>query len=451
MTSRISIFRCSVTLLLAILAITASISAEELTRGKRWVRSQPFTTMALTIISESCNPQQYKDANLTTTLAWKQRELLLEGSASVGLPWHLHLQRAVLSKEGFTDELKVRLNGYVKSYQGSSGWLVWDEPNRAEMFQAAKTIRWLKETWPETLVYSNAYPKGATSERYYGGETPAGGYSYEQYLRDFSTILDTDVVMYDAYIFSDDGGTRNPFPTMSTARMVALEHGKPYWTFVQSHADERRGNRMPSESDIRMQVFAHLASGFTGIGYFTYEDQQGPAMVSNATRQRRPIYYHVARLNQEVLNVGQALRFLESTDLRYVAGHGNQVPAGVTAWKPGAGGNHLIKSIEIEENGSKPIKWRDALVGFFQDDQGEDYLMLTNLWHDEGVAASQRSMKVTLKLQSGVTSIGRLSRETGKPELLTVTGDTFELTLPGGTGDLLRLGSAKFPGLEQDE
>ena len=238
---------------------------------------------------------------------------------------------------------------------------------------------------------------------------------------------------------------------MSTARMVALEHGKPYWTFVQSHADERRGNRMPSESDIRMQVFAHLASGFTGIGYFTYEDQQGPAMVSNATRQRRPIYYHVARLNQEVLNVGQALRFLESTDLRYVAGHGNQVPAGVTAWKPGAGGNHLIKSIEIEESGSKPIKWRDALVGFFQDDQGEDYLMLTNLWHDEGVAASQRSMKVTLKLESDITSIGRLSRETGKPELLTVTGDTFELTLPGGTGDLLRLGSASFPGLEQDE
>ena len=62
---------------------------------------------------------------------------------------------------------------------------------------------------------------------------------------------------------------------------------------------------MPSESDIRMQVFAHLTSGFTGIGYFTYEDQQGPAMVSNSTRQRRPIYYHVSRLNQEVINVGR--------------------------------------------------------------------------------------------------------------------------------------------------
>ena len=103
MITRISIFSSSVILLFVTLAVAASISAEELTRGKRWVRSRPFTTMALTIIPESCNPQQYKDANLTTTLAWKQREQLLEGSAGVGLPWHLHVRRAVLSKEGLTD------------------------------------------------------------------------------------------------------------------------------------------------------------------------------------------------------------------------------------------------------------------------------------------------------------------------------------------------------------
>ncbi|HAA49810.1 MAG TPA: hypothetical protein DCE43_08825 [Planctomycetaceae bacterium] len=232
---------------------------------------------------------------------------------------------------------------------------------------------------------------------------------------------------------------------------MALEHGKPYWSFVQSHADERRGNRMPSESDIRMQVFAHLASGFTGIGYFTYEDQQGPAMVSNSTRQRRPIYYHVSRLNQEVINVGRALRFLKSTDVRYVAGPGNRVPTAATAWQPGAGGNKLIRSISIKGATSKPIEWRDVLVGFFKDDHGGDYFMLTNLWHGEGVSSARRSMTVTLKLHPGVTTIGRLSRETGKAELLSVKGDELEVTLPGGTGELLRFGSAEFPGLSQDE
>ena len=437
--------------LIAAVSVCTSVSAGELSRGQRWVRSHPFTTMALTIIPESCNPQQYKDANLTTTLAWKQREQLLKGSAGVGLPWHLHLRRVVLNKDGLTDQLKTRLRGHVGNYKGCSGWMVWDEPNRAEMLRAAETVKWLKKTWPETLVYSNAYPMGATPERYYGGKTPTGGYSYEQYLRDFSTILGSDVVMYDAYIFREGGGTGNPFPTMNTARKVALEHGKPYWSFVQSHADERRGNRMPSESDIRMQVFAHLASGFTGIGYFTYEDQQGPAMVSNSTRQRRPIYYHVSRLNQEVINVGRALRFLKSTDVRYVAGPGNRVPTAATAWQPGAGGNKLIRSISIKGATSKPIEWRDVLVGFFKDDHGGDYFMLTNLWHGEGVSSARRSMTVTLKLHPGVTTIGRLSRETGKPERLSVKGDELEVTLPGGTGELLRFGSAEFPGLSQDE
>lgn len=449
MIARTSTPGCVWSVLPAVIAVCSSAFAEDLSRGQRWVRSHPLTTMALTIIPESCDPQQYKDANLTTTLVWKQREPLLQGSADVGLPWHLHLRRAVLSKDGLTDELRAQLNGCVARYRGCTGWLVWDEPNRTEMFRAAETVRWLKETWPETLVYSNAYPMGATPERYFGGEPPADGYSYEQYLRDFSTILDTDVVMYDMYLFREGGGTGNPFPTMNTARRVAQEHGKPYWAFVQSHADERRGYRMPSESDIRMQVFAHLTSGFTGIAYFTYEDQQGPAMISNATRERRPIYYHVARLNQEVLNVGQALRFLSSVDVRYVPGSDNQVPDAATAWQPGAGKDQLIRSIVIEGADSDPVEWRDILIGFFKDDQGDDYFMLTNLWHGEGASSAERSLTVTLKLKPGVTSIGRLSRETGQPELLAV-GDAFRVTLPGGTGDLLRFNSAEFPGLDQD-
>ena len=105
---------------------------------------------------------------------------------------------------------------------------------------------------------------------------------------------------------------------------------------------------MPSESDVRMQVFMHLTCGYTGIAYFTYEDQQGPAMIEGGTGRRRPIYYDVARLNIEVGNLGAALRFLESTAVRYVPQGGNDVPDGVTAWKPGDGGDTIIEAITIE-------------------------------------------------------------------------------------------------------
>jgi hypothetical protein len=253
--------------------------------------------------------------------------------------------------------------------------------------------------------------------------------------------------MYDAYIFREGGATTNPFPTLVTARKVALEVDKPYWSFVQSHSDKRRGYRMPSESDLRMQVFTHLTSGYTGIGYFTYEDQQGPAMVSNATLERRPIYYQVARLNQEVRHIGQTLRFLTSTAVHYVPGRGNPVPSGVTAWQPGVGKNTTIKSIVIENANNASVKWQDLLVGFFTDDQGQEYFMLTNLWHDQGVSAAGRAVTVTLTLDQDVRVVGRLARETGQPETLLVNDGVLRLTLPGGTGDLLRLGSSQFPGL----
>lgn len=441
-------FTCLCFLLAAVTTHFSLCAGEDPSRGKQWVRSHPFCTMALTIIPESFDPDEYRDANLSTVLAWKQRTGLLEESASAELPWHLNVRSAVLRPNGLTEEIKARLKSHHDNYAGCTGWIVWDEPNRPEMSIAAKTLQWLKETYPETLVYSNAYPMGAALERYYGGELPEGGYSYEQYLRDFVRIMDPDVVMYDSYIFRDGGGTSNLFPTMSTARRVAREKGKPYWTFVQAWSDARRGYRMPSESDIRMQVFAHLTSGYTGIAYFTYEDQQGPAMVSNGTRQRRPLYYHVARLNQEVLNIGQTLRFLESTDVCYVPGSGNAVPSGMTAWQPRAAGDEIIRTIDIE--GGEPAEWKDVLIGFFKDDRDRDYFMVTNLWHGDGASAAERTLTVTLTMDPRVEVIGRLSRETGRPESLLVNSGRIQLTLPGGTGELLRVGDADFPGLNRN-
>ena len=396
--------------------------------------------MALTIVPQTFDAGEYAGANMSTVLAWKAKSKLLEKAVAKGLPWHLHIYPHA---DGLTDSLRVQLTDLYETCPGQTGWLVWDEPQRPQMFTAAKTIQWLKETWPDALVYSNAYPMGATAERYYGGPVPEGGYRYEDYLRDFGTIMGPDVIMYDAYIFRESG-TSNLFPTMMTARKVAQELGRPYWSFVQSHANERRGYRMPSESDVRMQVFMHLTSGYTGIAYFTYEDQQGPAIIDEA-RRRRPIYYAVARLNQEVIHVGQALRFLENTDVRYVACNGNSVPHNAIPWDPRADGDRVIQSIAIDD--TERVEWKDLLIGFFQDDHGRRYFMLTNLWHGKGASAAERALTVTLTLDPKVKVIGRLSRETGRPEALGVNGGKFRITLPGGTGELMRFGDAEFPGL----
>lgn len=415
--------------------------APKLSRGHRWVRNRPLTTMALTIVPRTFVPEQYK-ATCNTLLAWKAKSELLAKAAKVGLPWHLHIYP---HRQGLTEKLKESLRKLYSTYPGCTGWMVWDEPKRTGMLTAAPTMAWLRKEYPDMLVYSNAYPMGAGAKRMYGGDPPGGRYSYADYLRDMVRIMKVDVLSFDVYIFREGGGTGNMFPTVATARKVALEAGIPYWAFVQTHGDPRRRYRMPSESDVRMQVFSMLAHGYTGILYFTYEDQQGPAMVDE-TGRRRPIYYHVARMSQEIVNVGKALRFLTSTDVRVALCNDNKVQSGLTAWAPGAGGENRIQGVTITD--TKQADWKDVMLGFFKDDDGRNYLMVTNLWHGQGAAAADRKVTVRLRLDRSVRHVGRLSRETGAPELLVVRDGVLELTLPGGTGDLLSLDGARFPGLK---
>jgi len=404
-------------------------------RGHRWVRSHPFTTMALTIMRDKLDGRQYRQANLNTLLAWKAFDELPQQAVKEGLPWQLHVYP---QHQGLTEKLKANLKRLYDTYPGCTGWTVWDEVNREHMFKAAMTTAWLRKTFPHTLVYSNGLPP-AGARRMYGGEPPGGRYTYQQYQSDFVNIMNVDVLCYDAYPFHETG-TRSLFSIMADTRKVGLEREVPYWTFVQSHDDKRRRYRMPSESDVRMQVFAHLTYGFTGILYFTY-----PAMVDKG-RRRLPIYHDVARLNAEVIHVGQALRFLTSTDVRAVVGAGSKLRKGAAAWKPGAGGERRITSVTIDDEA--PADYKDVLLGFFRDDAGRRYLMVTNLWHGAGVSAADRRMRITLHLDRSVRVVGRLSRETGVPELLRISDGKLTLTLPGGTGELLQLGDASFPGLK---
>ena len=56
-----------------------------------------------------------------------------------------------------------------------------------------------------------------------------------------------------------------------------------------------------------------------------------------------------------------------------------------------------------------------------------------------------RQLSIVLTLDPAVELVGRLLRESGEPEPLTVKGGNLRLTLPCGIGDLLRWGSDEFP------
>ena len=75
--------------------------------------------------------------------------------------------------------------------------------------------------------------------------------------------------------------------------------------------------------------------------------------------------------------------------------------------------------------------------------------MVTNLWHDKGLSAAAANGTVQLMLDPSILSVARLSRETGSVEQLVVTNGTLTITLPGGTGDLLKIKDGRFSGLSE--
>jgi hypothetical protein len=413
-------------------------------RGRRWVRSHPFYLSGLTQTPERYDVSVYRAAGLNTLLAWKPGEGLFAKSAAVGLPWHYHIYH---TRYGETpDEVVAHAREIVEKYPGCTGLMFGDEPSQAAMEKFGETCEALRRAFPDKLIYSNAFPIGATMDRYFGGEPPEG-YGYEDYFDAFARLVRGDVLMFDIYPFgAGDGHSGAYFPNLEIVRRTGLKYGVPYWVFVQAYEREST-RRLPSESDLRMQLFSSLAYGFTGISYFTYDVAFERGLVE-LNAEPSPLYEPAARANREVANLGRALRFLTSTGVGYVSGRQendgqaveNPLPSGTTHWR-----EVKARPPEIRDVGAEG---RDALIGFFEDDDGRRYFMLVNLSHGAGKSAAECAQTVRITFAPEVQAVTRLSRETGRPEELAVRDRTLALKLPGGTGELLRVGMGGFPGVE---
>jgi len=429
-------------------------------RGYQWIRSRPFTLTSLVLKHETYDANVYSACNLNAALLWKPEIELFKETVRAGLPWHGHAKsRRFYGNEGadrFDEEMQSHMKQLVNDYPGCEAWLVWDEPEREEIKLAGQIAKWVRETWPNMLVYTDANPGGHEEFR---GEEPENGYYYTQYLRDITGTIKPDVLMVDFYpFFKEPWGDRIPYFRFlcEQIRNAALEADVPYWMFIQAYSEDTVGNtnnrRYPSESDLRLQVFTTLAYGFTGLSYFIYSPAFERSILNEDGSPTR-LYYDIARVNTEVLNIGQTLRFLRSTGVQIVAGHhtangtmtNNKPGAHDILWEPGAGLDYGIQHIEVTEHGPG----RDALIGFFEDDDNQNYFMLVNLWHGPGAPASDKTTTFKIHLAPGINQIKRLSRETGQVDILNATDGVIFVTLPGGTGDLFKCNAGAFAGLSQ--
>ena len=432
-------------LALAAVAITTGCSTgRPADFGTQWVRSHPYTLMGFCFHGERHDVEQYMAAGFTHMLAWKPwRPGIMEPTVACKLTWFGNIPWVDQNKTrtSLKRDYKTLAEGLTAKYPGNVGWLVNDEPTPKEMEATGVAIEWLRQKYPDKLIFSNL----------------GGGENYAEHARHFLRVVKPDVMMYDCYPYNSilqTWGRKDRskwFHRAATIRQEALAAGVPYWAFL--HSIDRSGDkRLLSESNLRMQLFVYLTYGYTGQAYFIYNFgfKNAPALM-NAKRKPSHVYRYAARANPEVLNIGTAIRFLTSTHVFAVPTDNAASfvdPKILPVWAPWTVENDPLRSVQILEPGPE----RQGLIGYFRDDHGARYFMLTNLWRKPGEkAGSADNTRLTFRvvLDPTIKSIQRLNRVTGKAERLHIKypAEGLILSLPGGTGDLFKVDEGEFPGV----
>ena len=172
--------------------------------------------------------------------------------------------------------------------------------------------------------------------------------------------------------------------------------------------------RTPSEGEMRWQAYSSLAYGVKGFFYFTYwSTKEDVTAIVDSTGEPGPLYPVVQQLNGEILGLGKRLLSLESNG---VYNTGETIPEGA---------RRLPEDAPLNIEGSPPL-----VVGFFESEQGESYVMLANRDHDE-------SVRWAVQFTPDVTGLQRVSKQDGS--LIPIPlGPNRRLsrTLPPGGGTL---------------
>jgi hypothetical protein len=408
--------------------------------GQRWVRTHPLTLMGLQQWEHTLAINHHLATNMSNMLVWwadGNGKPIAAASSATGLPWHA----LIVDGEGHEPD---RIADYA-TVGNAAGWMVGDELARSQFPFFADIISWIKQNRPGDLAYTNAYPTYAAPEVLYGGPPPGGSYSYRQYLEDMAVVMKPDILMYDHYPFlAPDLMRHDYFFNMLEVRAVALDHNLPYWGFMLS--SQHGGYRLPSLSDARFQMNSHLAAGFTGMAYFTF-DAFGARSILEPNGNPSPLYQSVATINREAANLGKALRFMTSTGYNFLPGRHletgtsvkNATPFGLKDWTATADPSQRILNISITNTALN----FDGLIGFFTDDLGDEAFMIMSALHGAHVS-SLSLVSVTIDFDSSVDALLRLDRLSGQQVRVPLTNHRLSLSLAPGVAELFKFDEGDF-------
>lgn len=302
---------------------------------------------------------------------------------------------------------------FANAHPNVKGWLLQESAHLADAALLSDRIKALRSLDPKrlplvTLPSSDAGPEwGASLASLVRAGNAAIGY-HRYWLNSDGSNDDTD--------FHRD---------LEATRRVSVETRVPLFGIVQ--ASQRQPYRMASESDIRYQAYCFLACGAKGLCFDVdwdrdpkAKDKQGfEAMANPRTRYS---WEAVSRLSKEIDTLTPLLLDLTSEDVFFVG-----KPISGLAELPF--GKKLIANVEAEQ----------AMLGFLRDSQGRTWVALVNRRH--AMQKSSKTQKSTMRVipHKDVARIVEIDRITGFEKEVPFEEGSFIITIPGGTGSLMRI------------
>jgi hypothetical protein len=306
------------------------------------------------------------------------------------------------------------LVGEIVADYGSSpglyGYYLQDEPNYLNFEPLGKMSREFERRDPTHLPYINLFPT-------YANVKQLGTPTYADHLDKFMSIVTPRVISYDHYALRKDGSTRpDYFENMELVRDQSLRAGIPWWYVHNSGAYS--GYRVPTEAEMRWQVYTSLAYGTKGISYWYYwgREQEGDDRSGVVDREGKPtwLYTILQQVNAETRTLGNVLLPLVSTGVFHVG----EIPAGTRRL-----GTDAIIGLPDDQ----PL-----MVGLFRGEDDAQYAMVVNRDHASPV-------EFEASFLPHVVGVQRISAEDGTLAELALTEGSVSIALPPGDGALLRL------------
>lgn len=338
----------------------------DLGRGLRWVRTNETFISALTV-QMGPPPARFVDTYFDTFNA-NAVHLWQQGVPSAMNGWLAARPNARwlawLRDDGSSLDGGQLMGGFQANRPGRIGWQIGDEPTSLEAFEALRPgFEAVRQADPDALLVLN-FSQSA------GDALDA---MIERSIRDY----DVDVISYDRYSRS-----RSMWSTIGYFREQGLRYEVPYWRYLNSYTDPAHALWTPT--DTRWDALLGPLFGYTGHTWFLYQIDAMPGGLETVLFDRErdfdaaptPLFALIADLNVQLAHLGRVISQLTSTDVRYISGIAGVVPDGIREWAAGAGGDPYITSIMPVD--VAPLVLQELVVGYFQDDWGERYLMIQN-------------------------------------------------------------------------